>query len=136
MLKANAVMKKDVVCVKRDTLIFEAVTILVNRKFTGLPVVNEDMSLAGIISEKDILRFVATLDKLSLIGDLKDSIAKVEDFMTTELTAFDHEDKITDIYDCLVENNFRRVPIIADNKLVGIISRKDLITYLLESNIQ
>ena len=136
MLKASAVMKKDVVCVKCDTLIFEAVTILVNRKFTGLPVVNEDMSVAGIISEKDILRFVATLDKLSLIGDLKDSIAKVEDFMTKEVTVFDHEDLITDIYDSLVDNNFRRVPIVADNKLVGIISRKDLITYLLESNIQ
>jgi len=136
MLKASAVMKKDVVCVKRDTMIFEAVTILVNRKFTGLPVVNDDMSLAGIISEKDILRFIATLDKLSLIGDLKDSAAKVEDFMTETVTCFDHEADITDIYESLVENNFRRVPIVADNKLVGIISRKDLIAFLLGATIQ
>ena len=130
MLKAKDIMKKKVVTVKRDTPIQEAIQILVDNNITGLPVVNDDMTLAGIISEKDVLRFLSNLDLLMLLEDIKKSDATVEDFMTEKVVAFDRDDTVSDVCDCLVKKNFRRVPILSEGEVVGIISRKDLIKYI------
>lgn len=132
MVKAKSIMKTDVVSIKRHTTIYEATGILVKTKFTGLPVVNDDMVLAGIISEKDILRFVSDLHLLDLLCDLKESGACAEDVMTTSVVSFDENAPISDICRALVKNNFRRVPILSDGKLVGIISRKDIIAHIME----
>jgi len=125
-------MKTDVITVKRDTPIQEAIKILVENKITGLPVVNDDMTLAGIISEKDILTFLTNMDLLMLLDDIKKSDATVEDFMTSDVVSFDRYDSISDVCDCLTKKNFRRVPILSDGEVVGIISRKDLVRYIAE----
>ena len=52
--------------------------------------------------------------------------------MTTSVTTFDEDEDLIAICECLVQKNFRRVPILSEGKLVGIISRKDLIRYILE----
>ena len=123
MFKARTVMTTDILFVKRDTPIYEAMRMLVEKNITGLPVVNDDMTLAGVISEKDVLK---------LLYDIKDKPGKVEDFMTEETCSFDEGDSLVDITECLINNNFRRVPITSAGKLVGIISRKDIIKYILQ----
>ena len=123
MFETKTVMTTDVITVKRHTPIMRIVEILVDNDITGLPVVNDDMTLAGIISEKDVL---------SLLVDLEDESAKVEDFMTKEVVSFEQNEDLIAICECLVENNFRRVPIVADGKLVGIVSRRDIIKNILE----
>ena len=133
MIKAKSIMKTDVVSIKRDTTIYEATGILVKTKFTGLPVVNDDMTLAGIISEKDILRFVSDLHLLDLLCDLKESGACAEDAMTISVVSFDESTPISDVCRALVENNFRRVPILSEGKLVGIVSRKDIIAHIMQT---
>jgi len=52
--------------------------------------------------------------------------------MTKDPVCFNAEDSLIDIAECFIENNFRRVPIIAEGKLVGVISRKDIIAYILK----
>jgi len=123
MFKAKTVMKSDVITVKRDTPIYEAIRILVQKNITGLPVVNEDMTLAGIITEKDVLK---------LLYNIEDKPGDVKDFMTKGIVSFNEGDSLIDITECLIKNNFRRVPIVAQGKLVGIISRKDIIAYILK----
>jgi CBS domain-containing protein len=81
------------------------------------------MTLASVIPEKDVLK---------LLYDVKDKPGKVEDFMTEEVFSFDQEDSLIDIAECFIKNNFRRVPITSEGKLVGIISRKDIIKYILQ----
>jgi len=123
MFKARTVMTTDILFVKRHTPIYEAMRMLVEKNITGLPVVNDDMTLAGVISEKDVLK---------LLYDIKDKPGNVEDFMTGEICSFDEGDSLVDIAECLINNNFRRVPITSAGKLVGIISRKDIIKYILQ----
>ena len=123
MFRAKTAMTTDILFVKRDTPIYEAMRILVDKNITGLPVVNDDMTLAGIISEKDVLR---------LLYDIKDRPGNVEDFMTPQISSFDENDSLVDITECLINNSFRRVPITSGGKLVGIISRKDVIKYILQ----
>ena len=123
MFKAKTIMKTDLITVKRQTQIYEAIRTLVENNITGLPVVNDDMSLAGIISEKDVLK---------LLYNIEDKPGNVEDFMTESIVSFDQEDSLTDIAESFIKNHFRRVPIISEGKLVGVISRKDIIAYILK----
>jgi CBS domain-containing protein len=123
MFETKAIMTTDVITVKKQTTIGQAIEILVDNDITGLPVVNDDMTLAGIISEKDVL---------GLLSDLEDDSAKVEDFMTRDVVSFDQDEDLIAICECLVNSPFRRVPIAAEGKLVGVISRKDIIKYILE----
>ncbi len=123
MFKAKTVMKTDLVTATRDTPIYEAIRTLVQKNITGLPVVNDDMSLAGIITEKDML---------SLLYNIEDKLSKVEDFMTKDPICFNADDSLIDIAECFIKNNFRRVPIVAEGKLAGIVSRKDIIAYILK----
>ena len=130
MVKAKDIMEKDVITVKRDTPIQEAIKMLVDNRITGLPVVDDDMTLVGIISEKDVLRILANMDLLMMLDDIKKSDATVEDFMTKEVVSFEQYDTLADVCDCLIKKNFRRVPILSDGEVVGIISRRDLVQYI------
>jgi CBS domain-containing protein len=123
MFKAKTIMTANVISVKRNTEIYEAIRTLAENNVTGLPVVNEDMSIAGIITEKDVLK---------LLYDVNNTAGKVENFMTKGVVSFNEDDSLIDITECLIKNSFRRVPITAGGKLVGIISRKDIIAYILK----
>lgn len=123
MFKAKKIMKTNLITVKKDTPIYEAIKILVDCNITGLPVVNDDKTLAGIISEKDVLK---------LLYESEDQPDTVEQFMTEDVVTFDQDDNIVDITDSFLNHHFRRVPILAKGKLVGIISRKDIISYIVK----
>ena len=60
MFQTKDVMTKDVICVHIDTSIFEAIEIMANNGVSGVPVVDEDMTLVGILSEHDVLRLLHT----------------------------------------------------------------------------
>ena len=123
MFETKAIMTTDIIAVERQTLISRAVEILLENKITGRPVVNDKNILVGIISEKDVL---------SWLSDQEDNSAKVEDYMTKDVICFEQDEDLIAICECLIMNHFRRVPIVDQGKLVGIISRKDLIKYILE----
>ena len=78
MFEAKTIMKTDLVIVNRQTEIYEAIKIMVENNITGLPVVNDDMTLAGIISEKDVLK---------LLYNIEDKPGHVENFMTKQVNA-------------------------------------------------
>jgi len=123
MFKAETIMKTDLITAQRHDPIYEAIRTLVDNNITGLPVVDDEMTLLGIITEKDVLR---------LLYDNEDKSATVEDFMTEQVISFGPEDSLIDIADSFINNHFRRVPIATNGKLVGIISRKDVIAYILK----
>jgi CBS domain-containing protein len=116
-------MATNVAFVKKDTPIEEALSLLVDKNITGIPVVNDDMSLAGVVTEKDMLRL--------LREDAPDG-GSVEEYMSSQVVSFDVNDDLIAVCECLINNHFRRVPIVSENKLVGIISRRDIIKYILE----
>ncbi len=123
MYETKTVMTTQVITVGKKTPLYEAITILLENDVTGLPVVDDDMTLVGIITEKDILKSLSMLD---------DDSATVDDFMTNEVVSFDQDEDIIAICECLVNNHFRRVPIVSHGKLTGIISRRDIIKYILD----
>jgi CBS domain-containing protein len=126
MLKAKDIMTKDVISVKTDTPIINVLELIAEHNISGLPVVDDDMTLVGIVSEKDILR---------LYYDHEDEDEKsVSDFMTQPPLFFDEEEYLGDVCDFLKKNVFRRVPITSRGKLVGIISIRDVIEHILQQS--
>jgi len=122
MNETKAIMTIEVITVGRQTSICEALEILLENDITGMPVVDDDMTLVGIITEKDMLKLLSVLENDSAV---------VEDFMTKEVVSFDQEEDIIAICECIIRNNFRRIPITSQGKLAGIISRKDIIKYII-----
>ncbi len=123
MLKAKDIMTTDVITVKSKTSVYEAIEELIDNNITGLPVVDDDMNVVGVISEKDMLK---------LLYDLEKEGGTVADYMTETAVSFDPEDNLIDVCNCFIKNPFRRVPILSDGKLAGIISRSDVIEYILK----
>jgi len=124
MNTAKDIMTQNVIFVKKETPIFEAVELMVKRNITGLPVVDENMTLVAILSEKDVLRL--------LFENENSENLTVNDFMTQPAIFFDENESFDDICQCLSENYFRRVPVTTKGKLVGIISRSDIIREILK----
>ncbi len=127
MFKASDVMQTDLITVSQDTPILEAMELIVENRITGLPVVAEDMKLTGIISEKDILKIAYQVIAGSY--DPGPSTDKVKDFMTNDVITFRPHDNLADICQCFLDKPFRRVPVVEDGRLVGLISRKDIISF-------
>lgn len=121
MTQARAIMNTRVLSISQNEDLYEAINMMALNNITGLPVVDENENLVGIITEKDVL---------TLLYNLDDKPGLVRDFMTSEVVCFDQEDDLNDVIDALGTNPFRRVPILNDGRLVGIISRKDIIAYI------
>lgn len=125
MLRAKQIMTGNPIFVKKDTPIYEAVELLVQHNISGMPVVEDDMTLVGVISEKDVIK---------LFYNLKEDEEKtVADFMTQPATYFDQEERLPYICDFLAKNIYGRIPITSEGKLVGIISIKDILKTVLHS---
>jgi CBS domain-containing protein len=123
MFKASKVMTRDVVTVREETPIMDAVRLLADKGITGLPVVDGENRLVGMVSEKDMLRLLYDAD----LGE-----KSVGEVMTRKVVGFGEDTEVVDICECLIQNTFRRVPILRDGKLVGLISRGDLIRFILK----
>jgi len=123
MFTLRSIMTKEVLTVKPDTSVYEAANILVNKQISGLPVTDNDNRLLGIISEKDILRLLIDKD---LPGD-----PKVSDFMSKDVKSFTPDDSAVAVCEFLLSKPFRRVPVIEEDRLVGIVSRRDVLGLIL-----
>jgi CBS domain-containing protein len=110
--------------VKKDLPIFEAVKLLVEHNISGLPVVEDDMTLVGMLSEKDVVDLSYESEKAQN--------KTVNDYMTEPAVHFKENSALLNVCDFFNKNIFRRVPITSDGKLIGIISVKDVLNYVLQ----
>ncbi|MBC8468786.1 MAG: CBS domain-containing protein [Planctomycetes bacterium] len=124
MPTAEDFMTKHVISVKKDTPIYDALELLRKNDITGMPVIEDDMTLAGVITEKDVLGlFYAE-------GD--DQNKTVDFFMTRPAVSFRVDESLVNVCDFMVAHHCRRVPVVSTKgKLVGIISRPDIIDYII-----
>jgi len=124
MLRAKDVMSRDVISVKEETSMLEAIKVLVENHISGLPVVKDDMTLTGLLSEKDAIVLFYESDEAES--------KNVSDYMTSPAVCFEESEALLNVCDFLVKNIFRRVPITSNGKLVGIIAIRDVLTSILQ----
>jgi CBS domain-containing protein len=104
-----------------DMDVLEAVRMLVEYKISGAPVVDEKHHLVGVLSEKDCLKAVLSATYHDDLG------ATVGDLMTPHVEAVDADASIIEIAEKFLEHNRRRYPVLDEGRLVGQISRRDVL---------
>ncbi len=124
MLKAKDIMNTNVISVKKDAPIFEVVQLLVEHNISSLPVVEDDMTLAGVLSEKDVVEIFYESEQAEN--------KTVNDYMTDPAVYFEEHIDLVNICDFLRKNIFRSVPVTSDGKIIGIISIKDVLSSVLQ----
>jgi CBS domain-containing protein len=117
-------MAGSIVSFKPETDVLDAIHELVRHRIAGAPVVNDQGELVGMLSELDCL-------KVSLnAGYYGDWGGPVADFMTPDVETVDAEMNIVDLAQKFVDCGFRRFPVLRNNRLVGQISRRDVLRAL------
>ena len=124
MLRAKDIMTREVISVRRELPINQALDLVVNNGISGLPVVDDEMNLIAILSEKDLLQLFNKSEETET--------GTVNDFMTQPAVYFEENENLLDVCNFLMKNIFRRVPVTSNNKLVGIISIRDILKHVRE----
>ena len=142
---AKDIMTTDVIVAKKDDSIANVATLLIKEKIGGLPVVDENDKVVGIISETDImqketdresprvLNFFQGLIFLDDIKKLEDDMKKVaaykvEDLMSKDIITVNENDSFDYVANVMIKKSINRVPVVdKENFLKGIICRYDII---------
>ena len=112
---AQDIMTRKVYTIRSDASAQEAAQLLDQHRISGLPVVDEGSDIIGIVTEADI---ISKVDKEGL---------RVSDIMSTEVISVNEETPASEIALLLTERKIKRVPVVQDGKLVGIVSRADIV---------
>ena len=115
------VMATKLITFSPETLIGSAIQSFLENKISGAPVVDEKGNLVGMLSEKDCLW---TLLESSYYNNLS---GYVKDYMYTELTTINLYDSLSEVAQKFLDLRFRRFPVLKNGKLVGQISRRDVL---------
>lgn len=125
MKNIRDIMQSQLVSVRKEEPVHRAIELLIENNISGLPVVDSDGHLIGMLSEKNLLRVLYDPDALS-----------VESVMNYETVCFSIDAPLVEVVDCLMANDFRRVFIHERQMLVGLVSRADLMPAILESLLE
>jgi CBS domain-containing protein len=143
-MRAVDVMTVDPVSISPDESIVEAIRLMLQRKFSGLPVVDSTGALVGIVTEGDLLRRSETGTQRKrprwiefLIGSgrlaneyVHASGRKVRDVMTYDVQTVTEETPLDDIVQQMERHQIKRLPVVRGGKLVGIVTRANLLRAL------
>jgi CBS domain-containing protein len=124
MYDAPDAMTRNISPVRPEDTIEEAIRMLVENRISGAPVVNDEGTLVGVISEYQLLE---------IAYDPNIKRAKVRDFMTKDLLTVNASALLTTVANLFVSQRIRRVPVLENGKLVGIISRRDILRYMIQT---
>ncbi|BBB91160.1 MAG TPA: CBS domain-containing protein [Methylomusa anaerophila] len=143
-MKAKDIMAKEIITVKQDATIREIAKVLIDNKVSGVPVVDNNGGLVGIVTEGDLL-FKETNPRLpeavNILGailyydgveryneDFKKLIAgQAGEIMTDKVVVISEDTEIAEIAKLMIKHNIKRLPVVKEDKIIGIVSRADII---------
>jgi CBS domain-containing protein len=143
---AGDLMTRDVAVVHPETPLLEAVKVMAHRRISGLPVVDDAGAIVGMLSEGDLVRWhegytekqARWLDMLAggfalapdFLEGIREQHRRVKFVMSSGATTVSEETPARDIAHLMHTMSIKRVPVVRDGKLVGIVARSDLVRAL------
>lgn len=144
-MRASDIMTTSIVCASPDMSVHEAANLMVSAGISGLPVVNESGRLVGMITEGDLMHrveigtgvqqraswlemLISTTEHASRY--VREHANKVRDLMSTDVSTVTEACSLADIAELLERRHIKRVPVMRDGKVIGIVSRANLIRAL------
>ena len=141
---AKDVMATDIIAAKEDASVEEITSLMIKNRISGLPIVDNNDCLVGIVTEHDLLykkklpmsiRWIYNYGRYTaeeLAVERRKAQAKTaSELMTTEVVTVDETTPLSQIIHLVLEKEIKRIPVIRGRKLVGIISRADVLQVLL-----
>ncbi|MFH1131508.1 MAG: CBS domain-containing protein [Pseudomonadota bacterium] len=116
-MKVKDAMSPHLVTVKADDVAIDALKILVRKGVSGAPVIGEGGQLVGLVTEFDLLL------ALDFVGEG----VPVSKIMSSNVVTVEPDTDLEEVRDLLLVNNFRRIPVAKEGKIIGIISRRDIL---------
>lgn len=108
-----------------DTDLLYAARVLIERRISGAPVVDDQGTLVGVLTERDLLRSAV------LAGYHDEGAGRVGDYMTTDIEVADIDDTLFDVAKRFIEGKYRRFPVVEGHRVVGLVTRRDLLRVIL-----
>ncbi len=143
MNKARDIMTKDVVTVKPETTVEELARLLIKHKFSGVPVVDDENNLVGIVTEHDLISqnkrlhiptIIRLFDAYIMLGSerLESEIKKMAGITVGEICVKDvvsitEETTVEEIATIMSERNIHVLPVVRDGAIVGIVGKVDVV---------
>lgn len=118
MAYVRDVMKEEIVAIKLEDNVQKISRILSKKKISNIPVINESNELKGVVSEQDIIRAMESEDFMN---------KKARDVMTKDVVSVKESDPLEYVSKIFMEKPYRRLPVTRDNKVVGSITREEII---------
>jgi CBS domain-containing protein len=148
MLKAKDIMTKDVITVKPNVTIEDLARVFIKHHISGIPVVDDDGNLKGIVTDNDLISqnsklHIPTILRMfdafiplgtsKLENEIKRMAAStVQDIYKKDVITVNEEASLENIATIMSEKNIHHLPVVRDRKLIGIIGKKDLIKNIAE----
>jgi len=115
---ARDIMTATVITAKEDMLVIDLMKLLLRWHISGVPVVDNEGMLLGIVTEHDVMNFAISGDATS---------TRASEVMTKQVETYAPDTLVADIVNNFAARRIRRVPVVEDGKVVGIISRRDIV---------
>ena len=143
-MQAEAIMTTPVIAIHPSASVADAAALMLANKISGLPVVSSDGELRGIVSEGDFLRrrelgterkrprwleFLISSGKAAEEYVLANA-RRVDEVMSDSVVTATPTTSLAAVVDLMTRHNFKRIPVVAEGKVVGIITRSDLVRAL------
>jgi CBS domain-containing protein len=143
MLKARDFMTREVVTINPEATVEELARLLIEHKFSGVPVVDKDNNLVGIVTEVDLIRknkslhiptIIRLFDAYILLGSgkMEDEIKKmaattVDDICVKNLVSITEDTTLEEVATIMSEKKIYLIPVLRDSSVVGIVGKADLV---------
>ncbi len=121
---ARDIMNKIVTAAKKNTIGRDLAIKLLSGMYSGLPVVDDKGKVVGVVSEFDLLKAVKEGKKLEQVT--------AEDIMSKNPICVSENTPVAEIIDLMMKHNIIRVPVVRNDNLVGVISRCDILSNIVE----
>jgi CBS domain-containing protein len=143
---AGDLMTRDVAVVHPDTSLLEAVKLMSQRRISGMPVVDDCGAIVGMLSEGDLVRWhegytekqarwlgmlaEGTEIAPAFLKEIQEHHRKIKSVMSAGATTVTEDTPAREIAQLMYAKNIKRVPVLRDDKLIGIVARSDLVRAL------
>ena len=148
-MKARDIMVRDVITVHPDTLVRDIASLMVEKHISGVPVLSDNRKLVGMVSQSDLLHraevgtdrkhkwwFRILVDSRALAREyVKTHGLKAHDIMCRYVVSVREDAELRDVADILDRRRIKRVPVVQEDRVVGIITRGDLVRALSQVQI-
>jgi CBS domain-containing protein len=126
-LRAKEIMNKRIMAVTRQVSARDLAVLFLTGTLSGLPVIDHGGKLVGMVSEFDVLKALREKKDLHAV--------RAEEIMSAIPLCVEEEMTVEDVVRIMLENNLIRLPVVRNDRLVGMISRADVLNHMIEPSL-